>query len=61
MRECEENSRCVQKTQDVCNQRSLVTGKSPKWHTCEACKELKGHNNWSTIGQNVQSGQAVSS
>ena len=40
----------VKKTQDMCNQRSLVTGsrywlatgKSPKWHPCEACRELKG-------------------
>ena len=48
MRECEE-------TQDVCIQRSLATGKSPKWHTCEACTELKGHDSWSTIGQKVQS------
>ena len=29
----------------------LVPGKSPKWYMCEACKELKGHNSWSTIGQ----------
>ena len=34
----------VKKTQDVCIQRSLTTSKSPKWHTCEACRELKGHN-----------------
>ena len=39
----------------------LATGKSPKWHTCEACRELKGHDNWSTTRQNIQSGQAVSS
>ena len=42
----------VKKSQDVCIQRSLATGsydwlaisKSPKWHTCEACRELKGHD-----------------
>ena len=22
-----------------------ATGKSPKWHMCEACRELKGHDN----------------
>ena len=37
----------------------LATGKSLKWHTCEACKELKGHDSWSTIGQEVQSGLEV--
>ena len=59
----------VKKTQDVCIQRSLATGsrdclatsKSPKGHTCEACRELKSHDSWSTTGQNIQSGQAVSS
>jgi len=39
----------------------LTTGKSPKWHTCEACKELKGHDSWSTTRRNVQSSQAVRS
>ena len=51
----------VKKTQDICNQRSLatrsrdwlITGKSPKWHMCEACRELKGHDSWSTTRQNV--------
>ena len=52
MRECEE-------TQDVCIQRSLATGKLPKWHMCEACRDLKGHNNWSTTGQKVQFGLEV--
>ena len=28
----------------------LVTDDSPKCHTCEACKKLKGHDNWSTTG-----------
>ena len=59
----------VKKTQDVCIQRSLVTGsrdwcatsQSPKWHMCEACRELKGHDSWSTTRQNVQFGQTVSS
>ena len=37
----------------------LVTGKSPKWHTCEACRELKGHDSWRTTGQKVQSGLEV--
>ena len=35
-------------------------GKSPKWHMSKACRELKGHDNQSTIGKNVQSGQVVS-
>ena len=59
----------MKKTQDVCNQRSLAigshdwltTGKLPKWHTCEVCRELMGHNSWRTTGKNVQTGQAVSS
>ena len=59
----------VKKTQDVCIQRSLTTGscdwltigKSPKLHTCEACRELKGHDSWSTTRQNIQFGQVVSS
>ena len=38
----------------------LATGKSPKWHTCEACRELKGHDSWSTIGQKVQSAWKLS-
>ena len=32
----------VKKTQDVCTQRSLATGKSPKWHTCGACRGAEG-------------------
>ena len=51
MRECE-------KTQDVRSKESPI-GESPKWHTCEACRELKGHDSWSTIGQKVQSGLEV--
>ena len=51
----------LKKTQDMCVQRSLATSKSLKWHTCEACKELNGHDSWSTIRQNVQFGQIVSS
>ena len=51
----------MKKTQDMCIQRSLATGKSPKWHTCEACRELKGHDSWSTTGKKVQSGLAVNS
>ena len=59
----------VKKTQDVCIQRSLatrshnwlVTGKSPQWHKCEACRELKGHDSWSTTRQNIQSSQTVNS
>ena len=39
--------------------RSLATGKLPKWHMCEACRDLKGHNNWSTTGQKVQFGLEV--
>ena len=33
----------------------LVTDNSPTCHTCEACKKLKGHDNWSTLGQKGQS------
>ena len=59
----------VKKTQVVCIQRSLTTrsrdwlaiGKSPKCHTCEACRKLKGHDSWSTTRQKIHSGQAVSS
>ena len=29
----------------------LATGDSPKCHTCEACRKLKGHDSWSTTGQ----------
>jgi len=32
----------VKKTQDVCTQRSLATSKSPKWHTCGACRWVEG-------------------
>ena len=32
---------------------------SPKCNECEACKELKGHDNWSITGQKVQFGLAV--
>ena len=59
----------VKKTQVVCIQRSLATGsrnwlmtsKSPKCHTCEECRKLKGHESWSTSRQKVQSSQAVNS
>ena len=37
----------------------LATGKSSKWHTCEACRELTGHDSWSTIGQKVHSSLEV--
>ena len=48
------------KNSSVCAIKSiLVTDDSPKCHTCEACRKLKGHDNWSTIGQNGQSGQLV--
>ena len=52
-----ENSICVHSKE---SRDWLVIGKSLKWHTCEACRELKGHDSWSTTGQNVQPGQAVS-
>ena len=29
----------------------LATNDSPKYHTCEACRKLKGHDSWSTTGQ----------
>ena len=51
----------VKKTQDVCIKRSLTTGKLPKWHTCEVCRKLKGHDSWSTTGQKVQSGLEINS
>ena len=51
----------VKKTQVVCIQRSLAIGscewlatsKSPKCHTCEVCRKLKGHDSWSTTGHKV--------
>ena len=30
----------------------LATDDSPKCHTCEIYRKLKGHNSWSTTGQN---------
>ena len=37
----------------------LATDDSPKCHTCEACRKLKGHDNWSTTEQKGQFGQSV--
>ena len=37
----------------------LTTDDSPKCHTCEACRKLKGHESWSTTRQNGQSGLSV--
>ena len=36
----EENSRCVQF--NGVSRLDLATGKSPEWHTCEACKGAEG-------------------
>ena len=54
MRKCEE-------TQVVC-----IKEESRDWisrlvsrHTCEACRELKVHDSWSTTGQKVQFGLEV--
>ena len=56
VRECEE-------TQVVSIQEEsrdwLAIGKLPKCHTCEACKKLKGHDSWSTMGQKVQSSLTI--
>ena len=55
----------MKKTKDVCNQRSLAT--DLRLASCQNgtrvkhARELKGHDSWSTTGQNRQSGQAVSS
>ena len=38
---------------------TLTTDDSPKYHTCKACRKLKGHDSWSTIKQKGQSGQLV--
>ena len=37
----------------------LAIAKFPKYHMCEACKKLKGHDSCSTTGQKVQSGLEV--
>ena len=37
----------------------LMTNDSPKCHTCETCRILKGPDSWSTTGQKGQSGQLV--
>jgi len=41
------------------SQLDLETDNSPKCHTREACRKLKGHDSWSTIGQKLQSGLIV--
>ena len=38
---------------------TLTIDDSPKYHTCKACRKLKGHDSWSTIKQKGQSGQLV--
>ena len=37
----------------------LTTDDSPKCHTCEACRKLKGHDSWDTTGQKWQSCQSI--
>ena len=37
----------------------LAIEDSPKCHTCEACRKLKGYDSWSTTRQKGQSGQSV--
>ena len=60
VKECEETQvMCITEESHDWTHDWLAIGKSPKWHTCEACRELKGHNNWSTTGQKVQSGLEV--
>ena len=39
----------------------LAIAKLPKYHMCEACKKLKGHDSCSTTGQKVQSALAINS
>ena len=52
----------VKKTQDVCTQEEPHNWQVAKGGTrVKHAGELKGHDSWSTIGQNFQSGQAVSS
>ena len=50
--ECEE-FKCVsiQRILVTRSRKWLATGDSPKCHTCEACRKLKGHDSWSTTGQ----------
>ena len=63
MRECEENSRCAQ-FKGV-SRLDLATGS--RLASCQNGKrvrhagELKGYDSWSTIGQNFQSSQEISS
>ena len=63
MKECEEISRSVQ-FKGV-SRLDLTTGSQLAYHQNGTCvkhaRELKGHDNWSTTGQNFQFGQAISS
>ena len=60
MRKCEENQVvCIQEESLIGSHDWLATGKLSKWHMCEACRKLKGHDSWSTIGQKVLSGLEV--
>ena len=52
---------CIQKSLATRSYDWLMTSKSPKCHTCEARKKLKGHDSWRTTWRKVQSGQAVNS
>ena len=59
MRDCEENSRCVQSKESRDWISRLASRQSG---TCvEHADKLKGHNSWNITGQKFQSGQAVSS
>ena len=58
----------VNKAQDVCTQEephNWILRSGRDWQVAKGgtrvkhARELKGHDNWSTIGQNFQSGQAV--
>ena len=60
----------VKKTQDVCTQeepRNWILRLASDWQVAKGgtrvkhVGEMKGHDNWSTTGQNFQFGQAVSS
>ena len=47
----------MKKTQDVCTQEEPRDWQVAKGGTrVKHVRELKGHDNWSTIGQNFQSG-----
>ena len=58
MRDCEENSRCVQSKESRDWISRLASRQSGT--RVEHAEELKGHNSWNITGQKFQSGQAIS-